>query len=83
MQEFIQSVKSAKCFLWDFDGCFADTEKLHFIEIFDNLVDQLSSKSRGQGPYHSILFCEEFTETIKCFHCHEVESNRHILKVLC
>ncbi|MFZ9521663.1 MAG: HAD family hydrolase [Silvanigrellaceae bacterium] len=20
----------AKCFLWDFDGCFADTERLHF-----------------------------------------------------
>ncbi|NBW83583.1 HAD family phosphatase [bacterium] len=22
---------SAECFLWDFDGCFADTEKLHFL----------------------------------------------------
>ncbi|MEY2986982.1 MAG: hypothetical protein RJB13_503 [Pseudomonadota bacterium] len=38
MQEFIQSVKSAKCFLWDFDGCFADTEKLHFIAYSEAFV---------------------------------------------
>lgn len=31
MQQIVESLKSAKCFLWDFDGCFADTEKLHFM----------------------------------------------------
>ncbi len=31
MQQIVQSLKAAKCFLWDFDGCFADTEKLHFM----------------------------------------------------
>jgi HAD superfamily hydrolase (TIGR01509 family) len=24
-------ILSAECYLWDFDGCFADTEKLHFL----------------------------------------------------
>lgn len=26
-----QALSSAGCFLWDFDGCFADTEKIHFL----------------------------------------------------
>lgn len=31
MEQIIQGLKAAKCFLWDFDGCFADTERLHFL----------------------------------------------------
>jgi HAD superfamily hydrolase (TIGR01509 family) len=31
MQQFYSSLITAKCFLWDFDGCFADTERLHFL----------------------------------------------------
>lgn len=31
MQYILRRLESAKCFLWDFDGCFADTEKLHFM----------------------------------------------------
>lgn len=31
MEQQIHSILSgAKCFLWDFDGCFADTERLHY-----------------------------------------------------
>lgn len=26
-----RAFSSAECFLWDFDGCFADTEKIHFL----------------------------------------------------
>lgn len=27
----VELILSAECYLWDFDGCFADTEKLHFL----------------------------------------------------
>ena len=30
MQQFYSALSNAQCFLWDFDGCFADTERLHF-----------------------------------------------------
>jgi HAD superfamily hydrolase (TIGR01509 family) len=30
-QQFYSALNSAQCFLWDFDGCFADTERLHFV----------------------------------------------------
>jgi beta-phosphoglucomutase-like phosphatase (HAD superfamily) len=31
MQQIQKRLREAKCFLWDFDGCFADTERLHFL----------------------------------------------------
>jgi len=29
-RQFYKALGDAQCFLWDFDGCFADTERLHF-----------------------------------------------------
>jgi HAD superfamily hydrolase (TIGR01509 family) len=30
-QAVVDAILSAECFLWDFDGCFADTERLHYL----------------------------------------------------
>lgn len=30
-QAVLNALSVAECFLWDFDGCFADTERLHFL----------------------------------------------------
>ncbi|MFZ9519899.1 MAG: HAD family hydrolase [Silvanigrellaceae bacterium] len=41
-------ILSAECFLWDFDGCFADTERLHFLayhEAFSHFGHQISEAS--------------------------------------
>lgn len=31
MNQWIAKLASKKVFIWDFDGCFADTERLHFL----------------------------------------------------
>lgn len=35
MQHILENLANAQCFLWDFDGCFADTEHLHFLAYRD------------------------------------------------
>ncbi|MEY4065844.1 MAG: hypothetical protein RIR26_2052 [Pseudomonadota bacterium] len=35
MQHILEKLTNANCFLWDFDGCFADTEQLHFLAYRD------------------------------------------------
>jgi|GEM_PF-634138 len=34
-QKVYQTLMAAECFLWDFDGCFADTERLHYLAYRD------------------------------------------------
>jgi len=37
-QSVVDVFASADCFLWDFDGCFADTERIHFLAYRDAFV---------------------------------------------
>jgi HAD superfamily hydrolase (TIGR01509 family) len=44
-QTVVDAFASAECFLWDFDGCFADTERIHFLaysEAFAHVGHTLS-----------------------------------------